>query len=121
MRLRYEEPRRLYAGGFEGRYHFFPFCKEINKPSNHEWKSCSACRTKTEEILDQAKPESLTVKDSNLEFERKGVEFHLPKCTIALNLPEEEKDTESMCKSCVKEEKIVAEARKRNKEYYLKA
>ena len=128
MRQMNEEPRprKLYAGALEGRYHFFPCCKEINKPSNYEWTSCSTCFTKTEAILDLAKSESssssdIWVKDNTLEFELRGTEFHSPKCTVAQDIPEGDKDTKSMCQVCVKEEKILAEARKRNKQYYSMA
>ena len=128
MRHRYEEPRprKLYAGAFEGRYHFCPMCKEINKPSNYEWIACSTCFTMTEGILDLAKSESssssdLWVKDNTLEFELRGTEFHSPKCTVTQTIPQGDKDTKSMCQVCVREEKILAEARKRNQQYYSMA
>jgi len=128
MRQRNEEPRprKLYAGAFEGRYHFFSCCKEINKRSYYEWTSCSTCFTKTEGILDLSKSESSSssdtrVEDNTIEFELRGTEFHSPECTVTKAIPEGDKDTKSMCQACVKEERILAEVRKRNKQNYSMA
>ena len=119
-------PRKLYAGAFEGRYHFFSCCKEINKRSYYEWTSCLTCFAKTEEILDLSKSESSSssdtrVKDNTIEFELRGTEFHSPECPVTKATSEGNKDTKSMCQVCVREERILAEARKRNKQYYSMA
>ena len=124
MQQRCDRPRSLYAGACEGKFHFFPYCKEINKVSHYEWTSCEACSKETEEILDLAKSESSSSTDcwgKDLEFELRGTRFHSSKCTVTQLIPEGDKDTKTMCQSCVKEERILAEARRRNKEYYSKA
>ena len=124
MQRRCDRPRSLYAGAFEGHYHFHPCCKEINKVSNYEWKSCLTCFKEIEERLEQAMSESSSSTESwvkDFEFELRGTRFHLSKCTESQLIPEGDKDKKTMCQCCVREERILAEARKKNKEYYMKA
>jgi len=126
MQQRCERPRKLYAGDIEGRYHFFGCCKEINKRSHYEWTSCLTCFAETEEVLDLAKSTSSSssdrhFKDSTIEFELRGTKFHTPMCPVTRAIPEGDEDIKSMCQVCVKEEKILAEARRKNREYYLQA
>jgi hypothetical protein len=59
------------------------------------------------------------VKD--FEFELRGTRFHSSKCTEAQLIPEGDKDKKIMCQCCVREERIRAEAHRKNKEYYMKA
>ena len=114
----------MYAGGFEGKYHFFNCCKELKRQSYFEWTLCSICFTKTEGILDLSKSESSSSSDTKgqdeaIEFELRGSEFHSPECTVIKAVPEGDKDKKSMCQVCVKEERILAEVRKRNKQRYF--
>ena len=128
MRQMNEEPRsrKLYARSFEGKYNFFSCCKELKRLSYFEWTSCSIYSTKTEEILDLSKSESSSssdtmVQEDAIEFELRGSEFHSPECTVIKAVPEGDKDKKSMCQVCVKEERILAEVRKRNKQRYFMA
>ena len=105
---------------------FFSCCKEFKRLSNFEWTSCSICFTKTEGILDLSKSESSSSSDNKgqddtIEFELRGSEFHSPECTVIKAVPDGEKDKKSMCQGCVKDEKILAEVRTRNKQRYLMA
>ena len=124
MQRRCDRPRSLYAGAFEGNYHFHPCCKEINQRSHYEWKSCPTCFKEIEEMLEQAMSESSSSTESwvkDFEFELRGTRFHSSKCTEAQIIPEGDKDKKIMCQCCVKEERIRAEAHRKNKEYYMKA
>jgi hypothetical protein len=75
-------------------------------------------------MWDQAMSESSSSTESwvkEFEFELRGTRFHSSKCTEAQIIPEGDKDKKIMCQSCVREERIRAEAQKKNKEYYKKA
>ena len=54
------------------------------------------------------------VQDDTLEFERKGSEFHSPDCTVSKALSAEDIDKKTMCQLCAKEERILADVRRRH-------